>query len=149
MSIFLDMRTDVFMLLLSMSIKSGSVAAAERDSRLRQALVHLRAELAPLDRVFLAREPIMRASVYELHTKCGKPSCRCAEGAELHSCMVISWTARGRKRLRSISKDKLTELVALTQRYQRFRKARARFVEVHAKMLTIIDELEAARRKEP
>ena len=41
------------------------------------------------------------------------------------------------------------ELVALTQRYRRFRKARARFLEVHAKMLAIIDKLEAARRKEP
>ena len=130
-------------------IKGDSATTADRASRLRQALAHLRAELTLLDKVFLAREPIMPGSVYELHTKCGKPSCRCAGGAELHSCMVISWTARGRKRLRSISKDKLTELVALTQRYQRFRKARARFVEVHAKMLTIIDELEAARRKEP
>jgi len=91
----------------------------------------------------------MRGSVYELHTKCGKPSCRCAEGAELHSCMVISWTARGRKRLRSIPKEQQAELVALTQRYRRFRKARARLLEVHAKMLAIIDKLEAARRKEP
>lgn len=32
---------------------------------------------------------------------------------------------------------------------ERFRKARACFVEVHAKMLAIIDKLEAARRKEP
>lgn len=137
------------MLCGSMSIQKGSAAPAERDSRLRLALVHLRAELAPLDKVFLAREPIMRGSVYELRRKCGKPSCRCAEGAELHSCMVISWTARGRKRLRSIPKEQQAELVALTQRYQRFRKARARFVEVHAKMLAIIDKLEAARRKEP
>jgi hypothetical protein len=132
-----------------MSIKTDSVAAADRDSRLRQALGHLRRELTLLGKVFVAREPIMRGSVYELHTKCGKPSCRCAEGAELHSCMVISWTARGRKRLRSIPKEQQAELVALTQRYRRFRKARARLLEVHAKMLAIIDKLEAARRKEP
>jgi len=132
-----------------MSIKADSVASADRASRLRQALGHLRVELTLLDKVFVAREPIMRGSVYELHTKCGKPSCRCAEGAELHSCMVISWTARGRKRLRSIPKEQQAELVALTQRYQRFRKARARLLEVHAKILAIIDKLEAARRKEP
>jgi len=132
-----------------MGIKSDSVTSADRASRLRQALGHLRAELTLLGKVFVAREPIMRGSVYELHTKCGKRSCRCAEGAELHSCMVISWTARGRKRLRSISKEQQAELVALTQRYRRFRKARARLLEVHAKMLAIIDKLEAARRKEP
>jgi len=133
-----------------MSIQTGgSAISADRYSRLRQALAHLRGELTLLDKVFVAREPIMRGSVYELHRKCGKPSCRCAEGAELHSCMVISWTAGGRKRLRSIPKEQQAELVTLTQRYQRFRKARARLLEVHAKMLAIIDKLEAARRKEP
>ena len=125
------------------------MTSADRHSRLRQALVQLRAELTLLDEVFLAREPIMRGSVYELRTKCGKPSCRCAEGAERHSCMVISWTARGRKRLRSIPKQQQAELVALTQRYRRFREARTRLLEVHAKMLAIIDKLEVARRKEP
>lgn len=132
-----------------MGIKTDSTTSADRASRLRQALAQLRAELTVLGKVFIAREPIMRGSVYELHTRCGKPSCRCAGGAELHSCMVISWTARGRKRLRSIPKEQQAELVALTQRYQRFRKARARLLEVHAKMLGIIDKLEAARRKEP
>lgn len=131
-----------------MSIKADPATSADRISRLRQALAHLRAELTQLDKVFVAREPIMRGSVYELHTKCGKRSCRCAEGTELHSCMVISWTVNGRKRLRSIPKEQQAELVALTQRYRRFRKARARLLEVHAKMLVIIDQLEAARRKE-
>lgn len=132
-----------------MSIQTDSTTSADRDSRLRQALAQLRAELALLDKVFVARELIMRGSVYELHRKCGKRSCRCAGGAERHACMVISWTARGRKRLRSIPKEQQAELVALTQRYQRFRKARARLLEVHAKRLAIIDKLEAARRKEP
>jgi len=131
------------------SIQSDPAASAERVSRLRQALAQLRAELTLLSKVFLAREPIMRGSVYELHRKCGKPSCHCAEGAELHSCLVISWTASGRKHLRSIPKEQQAEFIALTQRYQRFRKARSRLIEVHTKMLAIIDKLEAARRKEP
>lgn len=133
-----------------MGIKTRATSSGDRDSRLRQALRQLREELALLHQVFVAREPIMRGSVYELHTKCGKPSCRCcAGGSELHSCMVISWTEKGRKRLRAIPKEQQAELVALTKRYQRFRKARARLLEVHAKMLAIIDKLDAARRKEP
>jgi hypothetical protein len=132
-----------------MRIKHGSTTSADRDRGLRQRLSDLRAELAALSKVFVAREPIMRGSVYELRTKCGKPSCRCASGAERHSCMVISWTARGRKRLRSIPKEQQAELVALTERYRHFRKTRARVLEVQAKMLAIIDKLETARRKEP
>jgi hypothetical protein len=121
----------------------------DRHSRLRQALRNLREDLAELHEVFLAREPIMRGSVYELHTKCGKPSCRCADGTALHSCLVISWTAKGRKRLRTVPKEQRVELMALTHRYRRFRKARARLIEIHARMLSIVDRLEAARRKEP
>ena len=134
---------------MRMRIKPDSAIPADRASRLRQALADLRVELALLHKVFVAREPIMRGSVYELHTKCGKPSCRCAEGAERHSCMVISWTAKGRKRLRSIPKEQQAALGALTERYRRFRKARVRLLEVHVKMFSIIDKLEAARRKEP
>jgi hypothetical protein len=109
----------------------------------------MRAEIGRLLEVFVDREPIMAASVYELRRKCGKPTCRCASGTDRHSCMVISWTARGRKRLRSIPKEQQAELAALTGRYRSFRKARARLVEVHTKMLTIIDRLEAIRRREP
>lgn len=138
------------MLYILVSIQTRAASSADRDSRLRQALQRLRKELALLHKVFCAREAITRGSVYELRRKCGKPSCRCcAGGTELHSCMVISWTERGRKRLRAIPKEQQAELVALTARYQRFRRARTRLLEVHAKTLAIIDKLEAARRKEP
>jgi len=122
---------------------------ADRDSQLRQALRNLGEELAQLHEVFVAREPIMAGSIYELRRKCGKPSCRCAGGTALHACLVITWTAKGRKRLRSVPKEQRVKLIALTHRYRRFRKARARLLEVHAKMLAIVDRLEAARRKEP
>jgi hypothetical protein len=123
--------------------------SADRVSRLRQALYDLRAELGRLLEVFVDREPIMAASLYELRRKCGKPTCRCASGAERHSCMVISWTTKGRKRLRAVPEQRHMELATLTRRYRSFRQARARLVAVHTKMLSIIDRLEALRRKEP
>jgi hypothetical protein len=109
----------------------------------------LRAEIGGLLEVFVDREPIMPGSIYELRRKCGKPGCRCANGIDLHSCTVISWTSRGRKRLRTVPEEQQGKLGELTHRYQLFRKARTRLLEVHAKMLAIIDRLEAARRKEP
>jgi hypothetical protein len=121
----------------------------DRDSRLRQALHDLREELVQLHEIFVAREPIMAGSVYELNRKCGKPSCHCAVGTALHSCLVISWTAKGRKRLRTVPNEQRVELMALTHRYRRFRKARARLLGIHSKILAIVDRLEAVRRKEP
>jgi hypothetical protein len=132
-----------------MGIQAKPPPGSDRDSRLRQALAELREELLRLLEVFVAREPITSGSIYELRRKCGKPSCRCAGGRDLHSSLVISWTAKGRKRLRTVPEERRVELAALTHRFRRFRRARARLVEIHAKMLGIIDKLEAARRKEP
>jgi len=92
---------------------------------------------------------LMRGSVYELRRKCGKPSCACRDGVLLHSCMAITWSDAGRKRLRSLSPKEEVELVRLTENYRRFRRARARLVELHAKMLAVVDQLEEARRREP
>jgi hypothetical protein len=118
-------------------------------SRLRQSLVKLRDETARLMEVFLSREPLVRGSVYELRRKCGKPTCACAAGVALHACMVITWSDGGKKRLRSLSPKEEMELTQLTERYRHVRRARAKLVAVHSKIIDVIDELETTRRKEP
>ena len=124
-------------------------APADRASRLRQSLSQLRDECARLLSTFLDRAPLVQGSVYELKRKCGKPSCACAAGKDLHSCMAITWREAGKKRLRSLSPMEEMELATLTDNYRSFRRARTRLVELHSKMLGVIDQLEAARRQEP
>ncbi len=118
-----------------------------RTSRLRQSLLGLHDQAGVLLEVFLASEPLVRGSVYELRRRCGRPSCRCARG-RLHPVMVLSVSEQGRTRLRTIPQDRLAKLRELTQRYQRFRRARTRLVRVQRAMLAAIDQLAAARRKE-
>jgi hypothetical protein len=118
-----------------------------RISRLRQSLLGLHDRAGLLLEVFLASEPLVRGSVYELRRRCGRPSCRCARG-RLHPVMVLSVSEQGRTRLRTIPEDRLAKLRVLTQRYRRFRRTRARLVQVQRAMLAAIDQLEAARRKE-
>jgi hypothetical protein len=116
-------------------------------SRIRQALVQLRDELGLLLEVFLARDPLVKGSVYALRRKCGKPTCACARG-ELHGSVVLSWSEAGRTRLRSLPPSRRGDVRAAVRRYQRFRRARARLVKLHAEMLALIAALEAARRQE-
>ncbi|MGH7702403.1 MAG: DUF6788 family protein [Gemmatimonadales bacterium] len=123
------------------------MSARPRTSRLRQSLLRLQDEAGTLLEVFLASAPLVRGSVYELRRRCGRPTCRCARG-QLHPVMVISASEQGRTRLRAIPQDRLKGLRELTRSYQRFRRARARLVRVQREMLTVIDHLEAARRKE-
>jgi hypothetical protein len=117
-------------------------------SRTRQALVQLREELGHLLDVFLARDPLVKGSVYTLHRRCGKPTCGCVRGAR-HGALVLSWSEGGRTRLLTIPPGRRGDLRAAVRRYQRFRRARARLVKLHAQMLGLIDALEAGRREAP
>jgi uncharacterized coiled-coil protein SlyX len=63
--------------------------------------------------------------------------------------MVLSWSEGGRTRLLSVPENRLDELTQLAKQYQRFRKARARLVQLHNKMLDVVNQIEEARRREP
>jgi hypothetical protein len=91
---------------------------------------------------------MVKGSVYQMERKCGKPNCRCAEGLA-HSSMVLSWSEGGRTRLLSVPEKRLDELRRQTKQYQRFRKARARLVQLHKSMLDVVNRIEEARRREP
>jgi hypothetical protein len=119
----------------------------ERFSRLRQSLLHLAQEVRQLVEPFFSDRPVMKGSVYELRRRCGKPGCKCAQG-ELHASMVVSASERGKTRLQVIPHGFLVEVQNKVRGYQELRRARARLVEIHRKMLTFMDEMEAMRREE-
>ena len=126
------------------------IQTSERDrlSRIRQALRELAKEIEQLVPVFAERLPLVKGTVYEQRRKCGKPSCHCATG-EPHSSMILSRSEKGRTRLVAIRSGHLKDLQVLTERYQRFRRARARLGQIYKKMISLIDQLEEARRREP
>lgn len=119
----------------------------ERFSRLRQSLVRLAIEIRELIDPFLSDKPVIKGSVYELKRKCGKPRCKCAKG-HLHSRMVLSASQKGTTRLRVILYGFLVEVQIKVRRYQELRRARARLVQLHKRMLKVMDEMEAMRRQE-
>ena len=128
-----------------MSIQSES--DKQRFSRLRQSLVHLAEELRQLLQPFFCDKPVIKGSVYELKRKCGKRGCRCAQG-HLHSCMVLSSSEKGKTRLRVIPRGRLVDVETRVERYQRLRRARARLIEVHKRMVRVVDEMEGMRREQ-
>jgi hypothetical protein len=128
-----------------MSIQSKT--AREKFSRLRQALLQLLDEMRGLVEPFLSDRPVVKGTVYELKRKCGKPGCKCARG-ELHARMVLSASDRGRTRLRAVPRGFLVDTQQRVRRYQELRRARAHVVEIHRRMLKVMDEMEAMRREE-
>jgi len=128
-----------------MSIKTNS--DKKKFSQLRQSLRRLAGEIRQIGEPFFSDKPVIKGSVYELKTKCGKPGCKCAKG-QLHHRMVVSASEKGRTRLRVIPSGFLVEVQGKVRRYQELRKARTRLVEVHKKILQTMDEMEAMRREE-
>ncbi len=122
-------------------------ADKHKFSRLRQSLVHLADEVRQLVDPLLSDKPVIKGSVYELKRKCGKPGCKCAQG-ELHRSMVVSASEKGKTKLRVIPQGSLVEVERKVRRYQKLRRVRTRLVEVHKKILRIMDEIEAMRREE-
>ena len=145
MSFFLDFCPRVLYVYIIMGIQYK--ADKRKFSRLRQSLVHLTDEVRQLLDPFLSDRPVIRGSVYEFKRKCGKPGCKCARG-ELHRSMVVSASEKGKTKLRVIPRGSLVEVESKVRRYQKLRRARTRLVEVHKKILQVMDDMEAMRREE-
>ena len=125
-------------------------AITERASGLRLALKSLLAEhQRQIDELLPLRE-LVKGSVYQLQTRCGKPSCHCvSEEGPLHSSTVLSWSEHGKTRLRTLPPGERVRFRQLTENYRRRRQARAALVKLQRRMLATLDQLEKTLRLPP
>ena len=125
-------------------------ASTDRASRLRLALKSLLADYQRQIETLLPLRQLLKGSVYDLHTRCGKPSCHCAsEDGPPHTSPVISWSEHGKTRLRTVPAGERTHFRQLTENYRRFRRARAALVKLHQRIVVHIDRLEAVLQRPP
>ena len=117
-------------------------------SQLRKQIQQRQREVSEELRLLKQRRPVIRGSVYNLRRECGKAVCRCREG-HLHESWVLSVPENGRKRLRAVPKGNRLKWQQMTDRYRRFRRARARLVKLFAEIIKLVDELERERTVPP
>jgi len=124
--------------------------SADRASRLRQAIQTLLHDYQRQVDVLLPLRQLVKGSVYDLRTHCGKPSCHCAsDEGPLHTSTVISWSEHGKTRLRTLPPGELAHFRQAAENYRRFRQARATLVKLHQRIVAHIDRLEAALELPP
>jgi len=124
--------------------------SADRASRLRQSLQTLLGDYQRHVDTLLPLRQLVKGSVYDLRTRCGKPSCHCAaDQGPLHTSTVISWSEHGKTRLRTLPPGELPHFRQLAGNYRRFRQARAALVKLHRRIVAHIDRLEAALELPP
>ena len=123
---------------------------SDRASRLRLALKSLLAGSQRQIQELLPLRELVKGSVYQLQTRCGKPSCHCAsDEGPLHPSTVLSWSEHGKTRLRTLPPGERARFQQLAESYRSFRQARAALVKLQRRMLATIDQLEKALRLPP
>lgn len=64
------------------------------------------------------RPAMIRGSVVTHRRKCGKPTCRCADGQRLHETTVLSYSEASRTRLLTLPAAEIAPVRAAVQRYR-------------------------------
>jgi hypothetical protein len=87
----------------------------------------------------------VRGSVITHRRRCGKPTCRCADGESLHESQVLSYSENGRTRLLMLPRDRVASVRAAVQRYRR-QQARLES-EANAGLAALVAELGGGSRR--
>lgn len=106
------------------------------------------ASLRPLLFEMLRAGTFLRGSVYELSTRCGKPSCVCQRG-QRHRRWVFSESIGGRTRLRVVPESEIERWQRWSGSYRDFRSRRAELVKITRRILEDLDRIERAQRRSP
>lgn len=61
---------------------------------------------------------LVRGSLVTLRRKCGKASCRCADGEQLHENPALSFSEQGRTRIVALRQEDLAAVEAALGRYR-------------------------------
>ena len=86
---------------------------------------------------------MVRGSVVTHRRRCGKPTCRCAGGGQLHESTVLSYSERGRTRFVMLPPG---EVAAMRAAVERYRAAQAKLVaQGEAGRAALIGRLDADR----
>lgn len=86
---------------------------------------------------------MVRGSVVSHRRRCGKPTCRCAGGEQLHESTVLSYSEQGRTRFVMLPPDQVAAVRAAVERY---RAAQAKLAaQAEAGRAALIERLGADR----
>ena len=91
-----------------------------------------------------AAPPLVRGSFARVHTRCGKPTCWCAQAAAGHPHARITWSQNGRLVTRKVPREFIPRVAAWTGNYRRVRAARKQLQRLHAQIVDLLQQQERA-----
>jgi len=109
-------------------------------SALRRQLRRLFRASGRLLRLMTAQAELIPGSFYLLRRKCGKPSCRCAQG-HLHTTWVLTRSEAGQHKLYPVPPQDRARVRKLAAAWKGSQKARAKLLKLNAQLLALADEI--------
>ena len=91
-------------------------------------------------RLMTAQAELIPGSFYLLRRKCGKASCRCAQG-QLHATWVLTRSESGQHKLYPVPPSDRARVRKLATAWKRAQKARAKLLKLNAQLLALADEI--------
>jgi len=85
---------------------------------------------------------LLRGALVTFRRRCGKRSCRCADG-EPHESPALTYTEGGRTKTMTLAGDEVAEVTAAVERYQR---ARAELDAAAEEGMAVLRARRAARK---
>ena len=95
---------------------------------------------ARLLRLMTRQAELIPGSFYLLRRKCGKPSCRCAQG-HLHTTWVLTRSEAGHHKLYPVPPAQRARVRKLAAAWKRSQKARAKLLKLNSQLLALADEI--------
>jgi hypothetical protein len=112
-----------------------------RASRIRRQLRQTEEARRELVDQLVGTESFIVGALLAHTRRCGKPTCHCVTG-EKHAYKALSRSEDGRVRMIYVPACDEVDVAAETERYRRFRQARAELVKLAAQTVALADELQ-------
>ena len=119
-----------------------------RDKQLAKLRQQLRRRLEELEQLVapaFEREPVFPGKVLLSKHRCGKSSCRCAEGL-LHESLRLQVRFKDGLATRCLDHEEAESWQPRTEAYKRMRDAQRAFAKWQKQVVEILDAIERARR---
>ena len=114
-------------------------------STLRQQMWRHYRSLGALLRSMTSQGPLTPGSFYLLKRKCGKPSCRCAQG-QLHTVWVLTRSEAGQHKLYTVPSEQRAQVRQRAAAWRRYQRARARLLQQVSALVAVADQIAESQR---
>lgn len=78
---------------------------------------------------------VIRGSLVETYRTCGKPGCRCREGAKHGPYYLLTWSEDGKARSAHVPRDRVRRVKQMIRDYQEAREALLRLGEINRRLV--------------